>query len=443
VDAPTSYYLSYFRCPYCFFCSCSDKSVYLRVILNRKTLLSSWYDSDMQRLIAHIRRMNPNHVLLAGFFGFLIIGLFLGDGKQALIDTYGAGGILALFVYAKAYCKKYRDVPRNITILWALVLLYFIVRTLFSDSVSYSITTTMRMIMGYLTFTLFYEYADDFFPKLFTQGLVPFSIIAMIASFFFLLFPQQTHILPLMNLLYAYYGHNYVANILIIVYPIALLSLLKKHTPLHIGYFVLIVFSLIFTFSRGALVLIGYYTILQVGLLHPKKVSKKIIGILAIGILAISSIVVFSVITNFAPNNPLANSRIAKQIIKTPLREEGRIQYWKQALLTIKDHPLFGTGPGTFYLDSKRYQEAPDQYSWFAHNFVLQQLAEVGVMGTIPLTILIGITLYSLQKHKSFLTMSLFLILFNALFDFSLDFLIIWLFFWASLGMSNLKRKIQ
>ena len=68
-------------------------------------------------------------------------------------------------------------------------------------------------------------------------------------------------------------------------------------------------------------------------------------------------------------------------IFKPSVPSDNRLEYWRQAIEAIKERPLFGSGPGTFYLLSRRLQSAPNSWSWFAHSFPLQTAAETGLVG--------------------------------------------------------------
>ena len=68
-------------------------------------------------------------------------------------------------------------------------------------------------------------------------------------------------------------------------------------------------------------------------------------------------------------------------IFKPSVPSDNRLEYWRQAIEAIKERPLFGSGPRTFYLLSRRLQSAPNSWSWFAHSFPLQTAAETGLVG--------------------------------------------------------------
>lgn len=64
------------------------------------------------------------------------------------------------------------------------------------------------------------------------------------------------------------------------------------------------------------------------------------------------------------------------------LRLEGRISLWKDEVRMVRDHPLVGTGLGTFGIGFRRYQTTfADLHVDHAHNDYLEIAAESGVPG--------------------------------------------------------------
>jgi len=113
-----------------------------------------------------------------------------------------------------------------------------------------------------------------------------------------------------------------------------------------------------------------------------------------------------------------------------------RFEYFRQAIMSIRERPLFGSGPGTFLLTSKRFQSMPDSYSRYAHNELLQKLSEVGVVGTLPLMLFMvwcGIRIWHSYRFEGSKNRDVFIILssgiilvtLNAMLDFSLDYFIV------------------
>ncbi|MBI1949743.1 MAG: O-antigen ligase family protein [Acidobacteria bacterium] len=63
---------------------------------------------------------------------------------------------------------------------------------------------------------------------------------------------------------------------------------------------------------------------------------------------------------------------------------------WNAAVRMIRDHPLFGTGPGSFGTFYPRYIEPGMNETRYAHNSYLQVLAGWGVWAIVPLALFAG-----------------------------------------------------
>jgi O-antigen ligase len=76
---------------------------------------------------------------------------------------------------------------------------------------------------------------------------------------------------------------------------------------------------------------------------------------------------------------------------------------YRKAFGMIHERPLTGHGIGSFYLKSVNYARADDPYATvpnFAHNFLLQFAAELGVPAAFLLAALIGYALVRGYRHS-------------------------------------------
>jgi O-antigen ligase len=100
----------------------------------------------------------------------------------------------------------------------------------------------------------------------------------------------------------------------------------------------------------------------------------------------------------------------------------------------IQDQPLFGSGAGSFYTAFPRYrQEDINLYYDHAHNDYFQFVAEHGIVGTLPLALLIFLTLktaiQTMRQRKTLLfqamafapVMAILAMLLHSAVDFSLQ----------------------
>jgi O-antigen ligase len=90
-----------------------------------------------------------------------------------------------------------------------------------------------------------------------------------------------------------------------------------------------------------------------------------------------------------------------------------RFDYWRAAVLTTRENPLFGTGPGTFQRPYAKNKSPEAEMSRFAHNDYLEQFSDSGIIGGICYVTWIGLALMTVGQRTwrsgSYLQFSLFL----------------------------------
>lgn len=374
------------------------------------------------------------------FFLLLFVGLFLGDGKQSVIEPFWMAGVLILWGLAQVKGITMRRPPRPIAIAWALVLGTQLLSSINSDSLGYSISALSRLIMAYLVYALFYSFASTTVISMFVKSLLGLTATATLAASIIAAFPVLWRALPSMNLLYFTYGHNHLANILIFVVPMVFTGVL----PQPANPFVIVVFlvALVLTFARGAWLLVAAY-LLWLWIFASRRRFSWVIVAATIGA-AFGASVLLSTRQTTPPSTSILPAPIQRFVFK-PSPTQNRSRYWRQAMVAFTKRPWFGSGPGTFILQSKELQESPSSYSWFAHSFPLQTLVEVGAVGALPVFILLWlnwwkIARYLIQRgvsapgaaHSLFWAITLTAL--YSMYEFNLDFLVVWLLLWAALG---------
>jgi O-antigen ligase len=90
-----------------------------------------------------------------------------------------------------------------------------------------------------------------------------------------------------------------------------------------------------------------------------------------------------------------------------------RFDYWRAAVLTTRENPLFGTGPGTFQRPYAKNKSPEAEMSRFAHNDYLEQFSDSGIIGGICYAAWIGLALVAVGQRTwrsgGYLQFSLFL----------------------------------
>jgi O-antigen ligase len=80
-----------------------------------------------------------------------------------------------------------------------------------------------------------------------------------------------------------------------------------------------------------------------------------------------------------------------------------RFTYWRAALTVVRQHPLLGTGPGTFQIPFAQLKNPTDEMARLCHNDYLEQASDSGLLGFISYTAMVITFLailyrYSIQK---------------------------------------------
>jgi O-antigen ligase len=80
---------------------------------------------------------------------------------------------------------------------------------------------------------------------------------------------------------------------------------------------------------------------------------------------------------------------------------EARTAYWKAAVQIAKEHPLLGSGPGTFSVMYPKYKNPEDEDTRLVHNNYLQMGSDSGVIGFISFMLFLpGMLILSWIKLK-------------------------------------------
>jgi hypothetical protein len=78
-----------------------------------------------------------------------------------------------------------------------------------------------------------------------------------------------------------------------------------------------------------------------------------------------------------------------------------RFVYWRAALIVTKDHPLLGTGPGTFQIPFARIKQPTDEMARLCHNDYLEQASDSGIFGFVSYTAMIVAFIFILYRYSS------------------------------------------
>lgn len=262
----------------------------------------------------------------------------------------------------------------------------------------------------FLIFTFFYNF------KMIGEKFV-YLFICLLGLFFigYSLFPLLPPHLEKQVVIASYASHNHLGDFL----GLFLVLLLSYQKRFFIISFFSIFFFFIFSFSRSAylafLVTTGLFFIQKY-----KTIRRSYFYIAAISLGII--LIVFTLVSsqNIIPTSPLFNSQqyLSKMMTLSP-RDlfSGRDIFAKQAIQSIKEHPLFGIGAGNFLKASLKYG-VNNNISDSAHNIFLEVATEQGVPAALLLLVIVLLILSSSLHHPS----SIFYLLFYLLINFQTDY---------------------
>jgi len=79
---------------------------------------------------------------------------------------------------------------------------------------------------------------------------------------------------------------------------------------------------------------------------------------------------------------------------------EARTIYWQAALQIVRQHPVLGTGPGTFGVANKQFLPANAEWAMMAHNDYLEQASDSGIIGFLAYSALIVGSIAYLYRYR-------------------------------------------
>jgi len=201
---------------------------------------------------------------------------------------------------------------------------------------------------------------------------------------------------------------NVFGGFLLPFVPVSILLFLKSDNKIIkfsvIGLLVTILIGLVFSYSRGAMLvgLISFCLIATV--LFMSKYKKAII---ALGIVIVLAIPLFLVLQSSVDSSQdqlkqSVGGKLSTLLDKGNMSVVGRLSYWKTAINMGNDNFFMGGGLGTFKHVSRKYQQEAN-YVTNPHNIVLKIYAEMGLVGVVIFLLFVfGVlwTVFRLYRQK-------------------------------------------
>ncbi|MBP9759544.1 O-antigen ligase family protein [Candidatus Dojkabacteria bacterium] len=234
-----------------------------------------------------------------------------------------------------------------------------------------------------------------------------------------------------MNIIYPTFGHNHLAEWLLIVIPIAWWYAIYSEKKLYYFFPILFTVGLWFSFGRIAIVL-GFIQLLVILCYYKKNrqllpsVKKILLSVLILYVIGFIAYFVFSIVSKNQIIPICQNTHYSRFICKNTDLDTRKF-YFQQAIEGWKRSGLVGYGLGTFKYISVANLKLPGFQSNYAHSNPLNILAETGVVGFTSYYILFGYLLSRATKIALKRKLQIFNIILisayfsyvNSLFDFS------------------------
>lgn len=317
-------------------------------------------------------------------------------------------------------------------LLWFVFILLLSLSSIFSHSLPLSLETIIFYISSFCIYIFFRSLGSS---KLFSKSELvgTFLLVGLVLSAFFILFfsfPETSTFLPGNNLFTTKNGHSHFAAFLVFLIPLGwwFVNSSKFESFTYRKPILILLYTLlVFTFGRIAILL----ALIQLFFIH-RIINQKLIKNIYLYLTGATLIILLFVGAMFSSNSSpnCAVQEFRNQLCK-PISTEARPVYFKQAIRSFKAYPLFGYGPGTFSLITKRFNTTTQRISIYAHNNFLQTFAESGVFVGISYVLLIGLLYRNMyfvlekrtdnNKLDSFLYLGLASLFLNSLIDFDWD----------------------
>jgi O-antigen ligase len=177
-----------------------------------------------------------------------------------------------------------------------------------------------------------------------------------------------------------YGNHNHMAGFLEMAIPFLIVFFLirQRNIGIKLGLIFLVLFLLViqaFTQSRGGWVsTIGAMNFMMVVMLTQKRFKNIKLILVLVGATLVLSVFI------------LVSTPIVERVMTLGEQIEtesmvGRLKAWTGTIDLIKDHPYIGTGPGTYAIESTKYQSPGLEVMFIqAHNDYLHFIADIGIL---------------------------------------------------------------
>ena len=349
---------------------------------------------------------------------------FFSGLTYPILENYYQNSIIFLAIISMFFNRAIR-IKNSYTIPIILLLLAYLVSGIGSINIQNSIKEIIKFV-SYLCIFFLVSQGNDKEKKIIVKTIVISGLIISVYSIYqyfwgyhhtldylkkinseFLLGSSYARdILIAKRAIGTFPSPNLFGGYLIIVFFLSL-SLIKNDIGVKIWYLApfLIIIALILTKSMGVWLSLIIGVLILFFLSYESFKKQRLI-------FAIFSIFICIVLTFIILNrwDRLINLENPQNSITQ------RLNYWRTAIAIIKEHPIVGIGPGNFQEVFLNYKVGLSTNTRYAHNILLHQWAETGLLGFMALLYLIVVFLKKFKlksKNTSILLGGLAFLLHN------------------------------
>ena len=187
---------------------------------------------------------------------------------------------------------------------------------------------------------------------------------------------------------------NFAASFLILALPIVIVFAFQttgRKRLFYGGCAIIGSAGLLLTFCRGAIFALLAATVASIGLMVRAGLRiRRLFTVTALAAVACAMLL-------SRVDTPVLMDAYGYFTEQFDVGDQNRMDLWNKAIATFTSHPVLGIGPGQFV----NYTEDVGFWGFKlnAHNSYLQALAEMGVVGSLPLFGLLGLVAWRTYKH--------------------------------------------
>ena len=349
------------------------------------------------------------------FFTFLSL-IFILDGF-GLRNGRTLSFYLILALPFLLYLKQFKDkkeifVPKKLALLFLIFFSISLISVIFSGNVQKSLEYFLLYLANFLVLVFAFNKKDSL-NKYLIPLILGFSFIYCFYSIFLNFYAARVQITAFLipdhgyQLVFPKFGsHNHLGDFLVLPLTILLYQILSiKSLRLNFkstAVFLILLPFFILSFSRSAYLGFAVVTvILSLTVIRKKefKVSKLTLG-LVILILGVVSLLFFSTVSDinqYGPAKTVNNFLTQNEFISNKLFFGRRTEIANQGLKSIIEKPLFGVGPGNFYLASQKFAADPP-LTEISHNFFLDFFVENGIFAGLSMIVVAFLVFKNIRR---------------------------------------------